>query len=202
MVSLSLWNLPWPFSCFSRAAYLAFPAPPVHPKMISQRFICPLLISSTCVPDVAAATGAVKHLLSFLGLIMLDHDTDWCVYEEWMLSKGTLDKRIIHFWGDRLNTGVVSLEIHVCCFCDCICPTIWICLNTLEEELSPEVLIISAVSAGVILIWTGVTQSGSIWNCLWRWPCGCESPAAAYLNNCHFTCNRVIMCLGSCVGVT
>lgn len=87
MASSSLCNLLWPLSCFSRAAYLAFPASSVHPKIVSQGFICPSQISSTCVPHITTAIGTVSCPWPLLGLIMLDHDRDCCVYEEWMLSK-------------------------------------------------------------------------------------------------------------------
>lgn len=81
----------------------------------------------------------------YFGLITLDHDKDCCVYEEWVLSKGTLDKIWIWFLGHRRNVfNRCGLTLNPL--------SSWLDVSVqLPESLStlllqPEVFITSAVS--------------------------------------------------------
>lgn len=76
-----------PFSHFSRATHLAFPASSDHPEAISKGFICPSRIGAT-------HHHGCRNRRTCVVVPWADHVGPKTVAfrEEWLLSKGTLDK--------------------------------------------------------------------------------------------------------------
>lgn len=105
----------WPFSHVSRATHLAFPASSHHPEAISKGFICPPQIGTT--HHRGSWNRHTRVVVS-----RTDHVGPKTVVfcEEWLLSKGTLDKIIIRLLGGKtlqvLNPLALSLWLDVSVF--------------------------------------------------------------------------------------